>query len=1063
MSGKRKVVVIGSALAILILSLIAWIASSPLSRTDAPSSSSASSQSAPVRPPSDRRVGLQEVSEPSALPDTGSRSALRAAISVQDQGGIRLSGATVSWTVLGSKPDLQRDWPMPDPEVWASASTIATTDEHGEFQLDPPNGAADLPSVLWVTCPGRRARAFHLGPGETPAALADQISLELGERLIATVRLADESSVPGADVFQRLYLSPRERADLDGRDLAAAYALQRRVATDGSGRATLSDLGGRQVVSAASESRLSNNWIGSAPDEIELVIQPTFTWSGKLTLEDPTLELSTPTVLVVALTGSTRSIVDSATVRADGTLGPRSAPVVVADSYLFELEGAGIPTTVQRAQPALGENVDVMFVARRGVRYPVHVARADASAISGAEVRWAWDTGSGWQWTKRFSGEDGLAVLENALPGSSWLMVDKPGFIGFKQELYLESEFPGAFEVVLEPGATLRGHVLAEGEPVKSFTIVHRRADQIGDPEFADVYDSKDGSFAIEGLPAGERSVFAVATEWPRSSEQRVMLSTEADAAATFQLRAPGQAFGVVRDALTGEPVAGCAAQMWTTSGELLTRKWGPRRQGDSMGRFEISGLAATEAMTVEVSAPDYAREFRTVPKANELPVDLGVIGLSRSRKLTVHLRVPGGESVTKWNVRCADAPDSRLVAFPESGTVIFEGLQPAFYEVVIEDGPNASRRRSVEVPVDRDGETTFDVTEGADFVVQVLAGDVDFRPLDCWLLVKGMSGEYGSPRSHLLTIPGDGVVAVRGVLGDFASVLVVKRAGGILGSAILSADDIKSGRYVLELRDSQRSLRVVDSAHRPLAGVLTHVGTPKMNWLSGRTTDSDGRLTISGLSESSFDISLQLPPHGGGVIRDVRLGTDPIDIVFDPSATIRFRLLDGDVPVSGVSVRIRDGLGVEREFPTLVTDGSGTAVGEKYLPQAFVGITHQSGIWPATFTLQASESVTPTIVQVRRRGSVVLHARRDGLPLAGVALSVESVEFATNVSSWIADGAITASHAACVTDGQGRLRLDGLPRGPYRWSVTLDDGVQIGGNFDVEPQRRVDVDLTIP
>lgn len=134
-----------------------------------------------------------------------------------------------------------------------------------------------------------------------------------------------------------------------------------------------------------------------------------------------------------------------------------------------------------------------------------------------------------------------------------------------------------------------------------------------------------------------------------------------------------------------------------------------------------------------------------------------------------------------------------------------------------------------------------------------------------------------------------------------------------------------------------------------------------------------------------------------------------------------------------------------------------------RHLAQDFRGEVRQAGLWPTVFTVRAEMEPREHPVQVRRRGSVVLHVRRGGLPLAGLTLGVESVEFATSASTWIADGAITASHAGCVTDGQGRLRLDSLPRGPYRWSVTLDDGSQFGGNFEVEPQRRVDVDLSIP
>ncbi len=982
---------------------------------------------------------------------------------VRDPEGAPLANATASWTVVGVDVVLSADWPMPSADLWAARSTTALTDVDGGLHLDPPAGSTGNPSVIWLTCPGFRARSFSLGPGETLDAIDADLSLAAGDAMEAIVDRGQPSGVPGAEVFQRPYLSSRERAGMSAKEVAAAYALQRRVKTDGRGVVVLGDLGMRQVLSASQDSLASNVWIGTAPGSVELTLQPTFTWRGKLTIDDPTIALSNPTILVVGLTGSTRTIIDSATLRPDGTAGPRSASVAPTDSYLFELEGAGIPTTIQRVRPQPGELVNVEFVARRGVRYPVHVTEADASAITGAEVQWAWSEGEHWQYSKRFTDAEGMAVLDDAPIGASWLLINKPGFIGFRQELVLEGPFPGAFEVVLEKGATLRGNVLAEGRPLRNFTIAHRPVDQPENFQFADIYDSRDGSFAVEGLPVGERAVFAFSTDWPRCSEQTVTLSANADAQVEFELHAGREGTGFVRDATTGEPVAGASVQVWTSSGRFRTREWGAKSESDTIGRFEVSGLAPTDSSVLEFTAVGYARAYRTVTATSDASTDLGVVGLSKPHKIEVRLRVSPQDSARNWSVSSPDAPDPTPVPFSVDGVAVLDGLAPAVYPLNLSHNERDTRQMAVEVPVDGDATAVFDLTGGSDLEVDIVADGFDFTPTECALTVQSTSHAYEQGQRQVAEIPEDGRVRLQAVGGPNVHLFVYGPNGRIVGSYSPSADEFRSGRIVMKLGGESRSFRLVDSKGAPQPGVLTMIGTPQMTWINPRTTNSAGEVRVEGLSEDTFDLFLARPPFGGGILRNVRLGPEPFDIVFDSHAQVHFRLLDGDTPVQGVSVWIRDALGMDREFPTLVTDDSGYALGAGYLPQEFRCTTHESGIWPKAFTLQAVDEAPPKVVQVRRRGSVVLYAKRGGLPLAGVVLHVESEEFETSATMWIASGAITASDAQCVTDGQGRLRLDGLPRGPYRWTIELNDGVQVGGGFDVEPQRRVDVDVNVP
>ena len=122
-----------------------------------------------------------------------------------------------------------------------------------------------------------------------------------------------------------------------------------------------------------------------------------------------------------------------------------------------------------------------------------------------------------------------------------------------------------------------------------------------------------------------------------------------------------------------------------------------------------------------------------------------------------------------------------------------------------------------------------------------------------------------------------------------------------------------------------------------------------------------------------------------------------------------------------------------------------------------------QVGIWPTVRAVRATQSGAPTPLQVRRLGSARLHVRRGGLSVTDVPLDITSVEFGDSVQHWLDQGRVSSSSPRLRTDDDGRLRLHGLPRGEYAWSVVGADGNSTTGNFTVLPKQVLDVDLDLP
>ncbi len=121
------------------------------------------------------------------------------------------------------------------------------------------------------------------------------------------------------------------------------------------------------------------------------------------------------------------------------------------------------------------------------------------------------------------------------------------------------------------------------------------------------------------------------------------------------------------------------------------------------------------------------------------------------------------------------------------------------------------------------------------------------------------------------------------------------------------------------------------------------------------------------------------------------------------------------------------------------------------------------AALWPKQITLTAASPSLIHTIDVRRRGSVVLTARRAGLPVRDLAIDIRSEEFKTAAIEWIRQGLADSSSPTFTTGADGKLRIDGIPHGRYQWSTVGSDGSPVGGSFTVEPLTRVDVELAVP
>jgi len=161
--------------------------------------------------------------------------------------------------------------------------------------------------------------------------------------------------------------------------------------------------------------------------------------------------------------------------------------------------------------------------------------------------------------------------------------------------------------------------------------------------------------------------------------------------------------------------------------------------------------------------------------------------------------------------------------------------------------------------------------------------------------------------------------------------------------------------------------------------------------------------------------------------------------------------LKDGDVPLPGVTTRLQTPDGTSLATP-MDTDADGTARREGLGQGTYTVFCTRSDCWPASVrhALDTGEAATVEVPMRRLARAELLVLGPEGVPVTGATVTLTSLEFTTPVSEWFEEGRIESS-TGLTSHTNGRILLDGLPRGPYGWSIVTESG-ESAGSFTLEP-----------
>lgn len=984
-------------------------------------------------------------------------------IVVTDENGKPLKGALFSWTPI------RTDWleqcvaeegrPFAAIEA-GSIYAVSDEDGHVEAQFDVLE-----PAVIWITHSNHIARWFSSVEGSA-ISLPPTIALVASPGIRATVEIEKEGPAAGVSVTQCV-----DMWDVSSQSappsMIAARLFQRRIITDGFGSADVSPIDGYHHLLATQGDLVSSPWIGRQPAAPMLILRKGFSASGTVPAHVAGPESkSSDRVVVTALIDNVTEDVGSSRVREDGTWGPVTLPCFVAQEYRYQLESTvWIPTILRRPAPHQGDRVRVDFLGEKGLDLPIKVTDLNGAPIEGVRIAVNANVGGVSVGTYCHSNSAGFARLTNIRPGHFTVSTLKAGYCDTQSpELEMYENATGPYPITLSVGGELRGHCKSGALPVKTFEVRYWRDDGLTyvARRFA---DHADGSFSIDGMPLGHCSVIAFSRDHPRGIEHSVEIV--AGRITELEIDLPNAVIGKghVVSSSTGEPITMARVQPIMQVGSRSLGEWGAAHVVNPDGSFAFAGFSPGPNMLVATS-DGFASAFASASVSADGSLDFGIVTMHKAGSLQIAIKTDQAVHPERFSVGLSQRDVVPPVAMNGNGEATFDSLSPGQYSALVSlDGPY-TLQAICNVMSGHVTKFELDYRRCRDLFAELSAGPEYEIPTNVQARVSYLD-ELGGFLSYYVAFDEKRRVDLSRIPNDRMVIDVIDGAGAILKTMWVTSQRAKPEVVQIKLGAPPMSVRVVDVQHQPLSGVIVQFQQLKdgAGWQVALPTDAQGELNMGSVQADSLTVMLR-SPIGCKWFESVSVPTKPdevIELVLDVPAALTVMVLDGSVPLPAVNLDVMDPLGGEFIFQQPTTNEQGLARCEHMALQPFQVRVEGMGLWPTKANVQPSLDGAPNPIQVRRLGGARIEATLVGSPLKRASIVIRSLEFDADVAQWIASGRIQSSSAALETDDEGRLRLDGLPNGKYRWSAKNSSDELVSGEFVVPPRAINDVRITLP
>ncbi|MBI5364607.1 MAG: hypothetical protein HZA53_15630 [Planctomycetes bacterium] len=990
-------------------------------------------------------------------PQTTGRESVSPSLLVLDANKIPLPNATVGWLAVEDEQiDELARWPNVEWARFDERAVTGTTGTDGTVRLALSESAKRSRRWFLWAWHARYVGSFVFGETKGEAVeLPSELVLGAPASLEVTVLGRDGLPAEGATVTQLLDARRDDLTRSNGTAALTRRLVHRSAKTDAQGRAVLTPWPGVQLVSAILGDRRSDVWSGKASAKIKLSLEPTFQLSGNVAVEAGARPDTNSGVRWLIQREGDQTFIDRLAVRADGTFGPVALPVLQAQTYFYQLEGAGLALTqIEKPVPAPGDRIQLEFRPEGGVEVPVRVVDEQGQGIPNAVVQANWAIEGAWRRIERTTNDEGVALFGSLARTKVWFRARASGHSSrLLDPIDVGSPLPTPIVITLAPGGRLAGRCTHDGKPVRDFTLQFwpESANQYTRLQFA---DREDGTFEVDEAPLGTTTLVAMSRDYPSPPPAQVEITAGGTANQDLVFPKALTGKGQVVDAVTLDPVLSARLRVWasTPSKKLVPR--GEDHATGASGRFELSAFGPGSNW-VDFEAPGYASRSVEIHGGPASPFEVPLVRLFRKRALEIRLTSNGAitdYSVFQLHLQRGTYNDQRR--FPTSGVVRYESMDPGQYDVNVWDVDGSGSFEIVAVQSSEDYTLEIPVRSNKLIVDVIPEAGLDIPPRSSVSASWMTNGSDVHTRTIQLFV--DRPIEFLALPPGRTALLARDPDGMLLGVADAVVTGKGDDRCRMALANTEKRIRIKDRKGDPVAGAEAILVGQEGTFDHVLVTNDQGECTLRTLSVTGVSVSI-VDTEGGFVpcqAVDVSANDSKvIEVIFDPSHVLAARLLERGHPVNGLEVFAQDACRIAFQALGRNTNESGLVTWGPVGTGEYRILVRQPGWWPIEAPIQLT-SDAPTDVEVRRLGSLdVTVVSPLGRSIEGARVDLRSIEMDTTVAAWAAGGRVPAPAGGLVTNAQGKLRVNGLPNGKYAWRVFAPSGGELSGEVDVPPQ----------
>jgi uncharacterized GH25 family protein len=551
-----------------------------------------------------------------------------------------------------------------------------------------------------------------------------------------------------------------------------------------------------------------------------------------------------------------------------------------------------------------------------------------------------------------------------------------------------------ARDVVIEipPGGRVTGRVVEKGSkkaiPTFQAGITTSRGGggmvMMAPPRLRD-FNSEDGAFTLENVPAGSTVVVASAPGYAASRMNVTVEEGKTTGNVELELDPGVRLVGKVTSS-TGTPLSDVRVGIEpSVGGTFSTRGMDRGATTDANGEYVLDGLEAGEE-TLVFSHPRYAATSKTVTlKGSETRLD---VQLNAGRTVSGTVVTDSGAPVPDADVQAVSASGSvERARTNATGTFVMESMSEGRYRF------SASSRGYADGVLE-----DFDISSGAPLRITLRAG-ATIQGRVTGLTPQELSGATVTARVGRTfangAVDSTGAYRIEGVPAGTAQVSAAVMTASMSNrrtSGVQTVDVSPGGSHNVDLAfraDVVLRGRVTRNGSVVSDANLSFVPSASQSRASASTTtDAQGQYSVSGLEEGEYTVFVTDMQRMSPYTTTVQVsGSTSFDIDYTTSP-LRGRVVDASSsePLANTSVQLRSAIPQPafRMARVATTDANGTFAFDAVAPGSYVMTASKEGFGSDTRDVTVSESPDPIELKLSRNDGVLLRTvdARDNRPV---------------------------------------------------------------------------------